>query len=97
MSEPRTAFGYVTTPRGKAFATGGYGVDGQMLASADEYNLTLDSWLPSRNSMKEPKANVVVHAPSNNAACIVSFAVSCCFCSRRPFTGCEMSTIRPIR
>ncbi len=60
MTVPRTAFGYVTTPRGKAFAVGGYETDGQMLASADEYNRTVESWLPSTNLMQEARVELEV-------------------------------------
>lgn len=60
MTVPRTAFGYVTTPRGKALAIGGYETNGQMLASSDEYNQSLGYWRPSTNAMQDARAQLQV-------------------------------------
>lgn len=60
MTVPRTAFGYVTTPRGKALAIGGYETNGEMLDNADEFNQTLQSWRPSTNAMQEARAQLEV-------------------------------------
>ena len=60
MNVPRTAFAYVTTPRGKALGMGGYDTNGQMLDSSDEYNRTLGYWLPSTNGMQEARVQLEV-------------------------------------
>ena len=65
MTVPRTAFAYVTTPRGKALAMGGYDTNGQMLNSSDEYNRTLEYWLPSTNAMQEARVELEVSSQSS--------------------------------
>lgn len=60
MTVPRTGFGYVTTPRGKALAVGGYGTNGEVLGSGDEYNISLGVWRPSDNEMDTPRAQLEV-------------------------------------
>ena len=62
MNVPRTAFAYVTTPRGKALAMGGYETSGQMLNTSDEFNRTLGYWMPSTNTMQSARVQLEVSA-----------------------------------
>lgn len=73
MNVPRTAFAYVTTPRGKALAMGGYDTNGQMLNSSDEYNRTLGYWLPSTNAMQEARVQLQV----SSTLCLLSLLSPC--------------------
>ena len=55
MSSPRTAFAYLLTPLNTALAVGGVSTDGNVIATADEYNHTTNSWTATVNNLQDTR------------------------------------------